>query len=95
MFWFLPEEDIKTKTTLNQILTIEVILINIIFLAFCYLINQRLKRKYIEWDHKTTTISDYTVKFEIPEELYEKYIDYIYDLNESEFSNESRVFAFK
>ena len=80
---------------INQILTVEVVAINVIFLGFCYIVNRKLKSKYIEWDHKTTTISDYTVKFDIEEEVYEKFVDYVYDLNETEYSEESRVFVFK
>ena len=95
VFCHLPKEDLEKKMRINQILTVEVVAINVIFLGFCYIVNRKLKSKYIEWDHKTTTISDYTVKFDIEEEVYEKFVDYVYDLNEAEYSKESRVFVFK
>lgn len=54
-----------------------------------------MQKKYTEWDHKTTTITDYTVKYTIPDKLYERFVDYVYDMNEGEFSAESRIYAFK
>ncbi|CAI2370761.1 unnamed protein product [Moneuplotes crassus] len=95
LFCYLPEKELENKLWINKILTYEVIGINVLLLAFCFYVSRSLNGKYIEWDHKTTTISDYTVKFDIPDELYEKYIDYIYDLSGEEVSGESQVYAFK
>jgi ABC-type dipeptide/oligopeptide/nickel transport system permease component len=94
VFCYLSEEDLDQRYLINQILTFEVVLVNVIFLIFVHKVNKSLQNKYTEWDHKTTTISDYTVKYQIPDKLYERFVDYVYDMNEGEFSAESRIYAF-
>lgn len=59
-----------------------------------HFLNRQLSKKYTDWDLKTTTISDYAVKFDIPENLYERFGDYIYE-NNPEYSDCSKVYAFK
>jgi hypothetical protein len=95
VFCYLTQEELDQRYFINEILTFEVLLINVIFLIFVHKVNKRLKEKYTEWDHKTTTISDYTVKYHLPDKLYERFVDYVYDMNEGEFSTESRIYAFK
>jgi hypothetical protein len=57
-------------------------------------LNARLKVKYTEWDHKTTTITDYAVKYEIPDRLYDWFVDNVYEENE-EYNSHSQIYAFK
>ncbi|CAI2370510.1 unnamed protein product [Moneuplotes crassus] len=95
VFCYIPEDELENKLWINKILTYEVIAINVLFLAFCFYVSQRLKGKYTEWDHKTTTISDYTVKYDLPDDLYKKFISYIYDFSGQDVAGESEVYAFK
>ena len=49
---------------------------------FIILIKLTASKKFHEWDGETTTIADYTVKYEIPEVEYEHYMKNILPLSE-------------
>lgn len=46
-----------------------------VYLLGMWYIRNSTKQRYEEWDLKTVTISDYTVKYDVPERLYEKYLE--------------------
>ena len=75
-----------------------------VYLGGMYYIRESTRRRYKEWDLNTTTISDYTVKYDIPTSLYKEFLkdhernsgSSVNDGNESaSFEQESPLYAFK
>lgn len=63
-------QQLITRQKIGIWLCIQAILTAVIYLAGIYYIKRRTSAKYEKWDQNTTTISDYTVLYEIPEQVY-------------------------
>ena len=88
--WKFDEKDLHRRDIINKILIGESVLIILILLAYFYITQSSLEKKYKEWDKKTTTIADYSLKLELPQKLYDDFI-----LNDYKDSSENPIFAFK
>ena len=94
-FCYYPDEEIERRGRLSLILTIQVIIVVIIYLIFMCLMNNNLIDKYEEWDMNTTTISDYVLEYPIPKGLYMDFVNSEYKENPIEYAGDTEVFAFK
>lgn len=83
---------------------IQIIITSLVYLAGIFWIRWKTKKRYEEWDINTTTISDYTVRYEIPYQVYHSFIsrrieDHELGSNRSDvsaqFEKESTIYAFK
>ena len=91
VFWKFDNEELERRNLINKVLVGEWVLIILILLAYFHFAHHDLKEKYNEWDQKTTTIEDYTLKWQIPQKLYDDFVLNIYRQD----SNENPVYAFK
>lgn len=58
--------------------SIQILLTTLAFIGFLFFLRKRTSQEYTEWDVQTTTISDYTMQYEIPEAIFNDYKERIY-----------------
>lgn len=63
---------------MNIWFSIQVLLTTLAFLGFLFFLQRRTSYAYTKWDLETTTISDYTVLYHIPEDVFTDFRDNIY-----------------
>ena len=63
-------------------MVIQLVLVALLYSLFIILVKLNSSKKYNEWDNATTTIADYTLKYDIPEAIYAKYRDEIFPTEE-------------
>lgn len=73
-YCYHDDKSLETRTFINQILCFEVVVVVLLFLGFVFYMNNKLSQKYVEWDKNMTTISDYACKYEIPKDLYLRFV---------------------
>ena len=56
-----------------------ILVVTVSFLSFMYCIHKKNVEQYNEWDGDTITISDYTMRYEIPPSVYEYFWDEVYE----------------
>ena len=91
VFWKFDQNELKNRDTINKVLVTECAFIIWILLEYFHFTHKNLKEKHKEWDIKTTKIQDYTLKFDIPQQLYDNFIQNVYKAE----TNENPVYAFK
>ena len=67
----------------------------VLFLLAMAMMIKRSSEQYTEWDLNTTTISDYTVRYQIPENLYNYYSNSVYPQEVGGDPKESKIYSFK
>ena len=72
-FCYHNPEQMEVRNRISMILSLEVVAVTMLYLCFMFYINRKLSDKYVEWDQRMTTISDYVCKYEIPKDLYERF----------------------
>ncbi|CAI2376938.1 unnamed protein product [Moneuplotes crassus] len=95
---------LKERAEIGNSLMVQALLTAGVYLAGMWYIRKSTKDRYEEWDRKTTTISDYTVKYNVPEVVYKDFLlsHGMYtnfqpsdgDIS-AEFEQESPIYAFK
>ena len=91
VFWKFDQNELKNRVIINKVLVAECIFVILILLGYFHFTHQNLNEKHKEWDIKTTKIQDYTLKFDIPQQLYDSFIQNVYKAE----TNENPVYAFK
>lgn len=83
--------ELKRRDFMNKVMVFQSV-VTILLLMFYFIWTQRsLKAKLKEWDQKTTTIEDFTIKIKLKQKLYDDFI-----MNEfKETPNQNPIFAFK
>lgn len=66
---------LKEREKIGTWFMVQALLTTAIYLAGMYYIRNSTKERYEEWDQNTTTISDYTVKYDVPSSLYNTFIE--------------------
>jgi len=61
------------RERINYWLTGQMLLVTLVYLIFIGLVKVSNSRRYNDWDAETTTIADYTLRYEIPRVVYDKY----------------------
>ena len=76
----MTPESLKERTQWNKFLTIQIVVVVVVYLIGMYLINLHTSEKFKEWDLQTTTITDYSILFDLKEhpDLYPYFIRNIY-----------------
>ena len=78
IYWQHIDEEIEDRNVLNIWFTVQVLLTCLSFLGFLFFLRKQTSKEYNEWDMQTTTISDYTMMYKIPESVYLNFKDNIY-----------------
>lgn len=68
------DSQLKDREYIGMWLSIQAILTAVIYLLGIYWIKYSTSKRYQEWDVNTTTISDYTLMFKIPQEIYRDFV---------------------
>ena len=74
VFCKFDENDLHRRNIINKILVGETVIVILILLIYFHYTHISLEKKYKEWDKKTTTIADYSLKLELPQKLYDDFI---------------------
>jgi hypothetical protein len=95
----------KSREMIGVWLMIQSLLTATVYLVGIWYIRRSTSKRYEEWDLNTTTISDYTVKYEIPKSVYQNFYDEHINDNEinsnhgsdvsAMFERDSVLYAFK
>lgn len=56
----------------------QILLTTLSFIIFLFFLSRRTSQEYTEWDVQTTTISDYTMQYEIPGAIFNDYKEKVY-----------------
>ena len=78
------EEEIGDRDKLSIWFSTQIILTTLAFIAFLIFLRAKTSDEYTKWDVKTTTISDYTMIYRIPEKIFNDFKDEIYPRNQSQ-----------
>jgi hypothetical protein len=72
------DEEMEWRIYINQYLTVQILVVALIYSFFIVLIKINSSKKYNEWDMVTTTIADYNVSYRIPDEEYDHYKENVF-----------------
>ena len=72
------DEEVGDRDKLSIWFCIQVLLTTLAFIAFLIFLRKKTSEEYASWDAQTTTISDYTMHYEIPEKVFIDFRDNIY-----------------
>jgi len=99
------EEELENRKNIGIYLSIQSMLTCLVFIFGVVWIKYSTSKRYEEWDNQTTTISDYTVMYRIPEQLYHNFtVDVKLDTQtqeyrdieeSSEFERKSMLYLFQ
>ena len=99
------EEEIGDRDKLSIWFSVQIMLTTIAFIAFLMFLKWKTSREYTSWDVETTTISDYTMKYQIPRKIFDDFKKNIYPTTQhiqengmlklDQNPNENVIYAFK
>jgi hypothetical protein len=67
------DKQLRDRENIGIWMTCQAILTAIVYLIGIWYIKRSTSTRYEEWDQETTTISDYTVKYDVPSSLYDEF----------------------
>jgi hypothetical protein len=75
------EDAIETRNNLSIWFSVQILLTTFVILSFLFFMRRRTSKEYTEWDMQTTTASDYTMQYNIPDKIFTDFRDNIYKQN--------------
>ena len=84
VFWLHTEEELDTRNSINIVFWVQTILTSLAFLYMLHILNKKNNENFKIWDKISSTISNYTVCYNIPEEVFQNFKNNIYQENQIE-----------
>ena len=90
------DKEIDDRDNLNIWFSVQILLTTLIFIFFLFFLQRQTLREYSLWDMQTTTVSDYTLLYNIPEKIFNDFRLKVYNQMKTQSSRKtisSRVLA--
>jgi hypothetical protein len=98
VFWEHADDEIDDRNWLSIWFWVQIILTTFAFIGFLYFLRRRTEKEYTFWDIWTTTVSDYTMNYRIPEKIFKEFKETIYPIQRKQLEkrdNDSSSFMQK
>lgn len=83
------EQELKDRDLINIWFSVQILLTTLCYIGFLYFLRRRTHLEYTQWDLETTTISDYTMEYTIPEKIFTDFRDNIYPTQQSQYTRKT------